>query len=185
MYGLFALKAQRKPTNICQMDIKINNTDDLIQFVRFFSKTTLEFIPKDEEAFASLLYEAICSGSILPSWLNNSTFQKYLNQLIMLHPEDYRLKRCSKGYVNDSDVTQMLQPTEHFKTFCGYEGLTKDGLLSKKMALNFIMYQISLRGIKVVDGTIYMNDYLNSLFNTNLNKIRNDELIDLIDTLFI
>lgn len=167
------------------MEIKINTTDDLIQFVRFFSKTTLEFIPKDEEKFLPLLYEAICSGNILPSWLNNPTFQKYLNQLIILHPEDYRLKRCVKGYTQDSDATQMLQPTEHFKTFCGYEGLTKDGLLSKKMALNFIMYQIKIRNIKVLDGTIYMNQYLNTLFNTNLNKIRNDELIDLIDTLFI
>lgn len=167
------------------MDIKINTTDDLVQFVRFFSKTTLEFIPKDEQKFLPLLYEAICSGSILPSWLNNSTFQNYVNQLIMLHPEDHRLKRCAKGYVNDFDATQMLEPTEHFKTFCGYEGLTKDGLLSKKMALNFIMYQIKIRNVKVLDGTIYMNEYLNTLFNTSLNKIRNDELLSLIDSLFI
>lgn len=79
----------------------------------------------------------------------------------------------------------MLQPTEHFKTFCGSEGLNKDGLLSKKMALNFIMYQIDLRNVKVSDGTIYMNEYMNALFNTSLNKIRNDELLGLIDTLFI
>ena len=166
------------------MELKINNTDDLIQFVRFFSKTTLEFIPKDEGKFLSLLYEAICSGSILPSWLNNPTFQNYVNQLILTNPEDHLLKRCAKGYVHDSDASQMLEPTEHFKTFCGSEGLNKDGLLSKKMALDFIMYQISLRNIKVLDGTIYMNDYLNTLFNTNLHKIRNDELLSLIDTLF-
>lgn len=166
------------------MEVKINNTDDVIQFVRFFSKTTLEFIPKDEEKFLHLLYEAICSGSILPSWLNNSTFQNYVNLLILTHPEDHVLKRCAKGYTHYSDASQMLQPTEHFKTFCGSEGLTQNGLLSKKMALDFIMYQISLRNIKVLDGTIYMDEYLNTLFNTNLHKIRNDELIDLIDTLF-
>jgi hypothetical protein len=167
------------------MEVKINTTDDLIQFVRFFSKTTLECIPNNEQDFVSLLYEAISSGNVLPSWLNNSKFQNYVNELIMLHPEDTKLKRYAKVYTDDSHVNQMLQPTEHFKTFCGYEGLTKDGLLSKKMALNFIMYQISLRNIKVVDGTIYMNEYLNTLFNTSLHKIRNDELIDLIDTLFI
>lgn len=167
------------------MELKIKNTDDLIQFVRFFSKTTLEFIPKDEEKFISLLYEAICSGNILPSWLNNPTFQNYVNQLILTHPESHMLKRYSKGYTQDSDLSQMLEPTEHFKTFCGSEGLNKDGLLSKKMALDFIMYQISLRNIKVLDGTIYMNEYINSLFNTNLNKIRNDELLSLIDTLFV
>jgi len=102
-----------------------------------------------------------------------------------MYPEDNTLNRYLKGYSNNSDAEQMLQPTEHFKTFCGYEGLTQNGLLSKKMALNFIMYQITLRNVKVVDGTIYMNEYLNSLFNTNLNKIRNDELLDLIDTLFM
>lgn len=166
------------------MEVKINNTDDVIQFVRFFSKTTLEFIPKDQERFLHLLYEAICSGSILPSWLNNSTFQNYVNLLILTHPEDNGLKRCAKGYTHYSDASHMLQPTEHFKTFCGSEGLTQNGLLSKKMALDFIMYQISLRNIKVLDGTIYMDEYLNTLFNTNLHKIRNDELIDLIDTLF-
>lgn len=167
------------------MEIKINTTEDLVQFVRFFSKTTLEFISKDEEKFLPLLYEAICSGSILPSWLNNSTFQNYVNQLILTHPEDHRLKRCAKGYIHDSDASQMLEPTEHFKTFCGSEGLNKDGLMSKKMAFDFIMYQIQMRNIKVLDGTIYMNEYLNTLFNTNLTKIRNDELLSLIDTLFI
>jgi len=165
-----------------ELKIKINNTDDLVQFVRFFSKSSLTFIPS--EGFAPLLYEAICSGNILPSWLNHSIFQEYLNELIVLHQEDNKLKRYIKGY-NDSDATEMLRPTEHFKTFCGSEGLTKDGLLSKKMALNFIMYQITLRGVKVSDGSIYMNEYLNLLFDTNLNKIRNDELLGLIDTLFI
>jgi len=57
--------------------------------------------------------------------------------------------------------------------------------MSKKMAFDFIMYQIQMRNIKVLDGTIYMNEYLNTLFNTNLTKIRNDELLSLIDTLFI
>jgi hypothetical protein len=163
------------------MEIQINTADDVIQFVRFFSKSTLEFIPKND--FSFLLYEAIRSGNLLPSWLNNSTFQNYLNQLILDNPEDQTLKRFIKGYSN-SDANQMLQPTEHFKTFCGSESLTQDGLLSKKMALSFIMYQIGLRGVRVIDGTIYMDDYLNSLFNTNLYKIRNDEFLDLIDTLF-
>ena len=163
------------------MELKIKTADDVTQFVRFFSKSTLKFIPADD--FLPLLYEAICSGSILPSWLNN--FQNYMNQLILDHPEDQNLRRFIKGYVNDSDADELRKPTEHFKTFCGSESLTYDGLLSKKMALNFIMYQIDLRDVRVLDGTIYMNQYLNSLFNTSLVKLRNDELLDLIDTLFI
>ena len=165
------------------MELQIKTAEDLIQFVRFFSKSTLKFIPKDETTFLPLLYEAICSGNILPSWLNN--FQNYLNQLIIDHPEDQNLTRFIKGYANNSDADELRKPTEHFKTFCGSEGLTQDGLLSKEMALSFIMYQINIRNIKVVDGTIYMDRYLNTLFNTSLYKIRNDELLDLINTLFI
>jgi hypothetical protein len=167
-----------------ELKIKINTTEDLIQFIKFFSKTNLDFIPMKED-FSTLLYEAICSGNILLSWLNNSTFQNYVNELITLHPEDNKLKLYLKGYTQDSDANEMLEPTEHFKIFCGYEGMNKDGLLSKKMALDFIMYQINKRNIKVSDGTIHMNEYLNTLFNTSLNMIRNDELLGLIDTLFI
>ena len=162
------------------MELQIKTADDVTQFVRFFSKSTLKFIPAHD--FLPLLYEAICSGNILPSWLNN--FQNYLNQLILDHPEDQNLRRFIKGYVNDSEADELRKPTEHFKTFCGSEGLTQDGVLSKKMALSFVMYQINIRNVKVLDGTIYMDDYLNSLFNTNLYKIRNDELLDFIDTLF-
>jgi hypothetical protein len=39
--------------------------------------------------------------------------------------------------------------------------------------------------VKTTDDIIYMNVYLNILFNTNLYKIRRDELIDLIDVLFV
>ena len=165
------------------MDIRLRTIEDMIQFVRFFSKSSIEFTPKNDD-FINLLYKAISSGNILPSWLDGCIMQSYLNELIEMYPEDNSLKRYVKGY-NNSDADTMLEPTEHFKTFCGYEGLTKDGLLSKKMALNFIMYQIQIRNIKVSDGTIYMNEYLNTLFNTNFNKITNDELVSLIDTLFI
>jgi hypothetical protein len=164
------------------MELKIHTAEDVRQFVRFFSKSSLTFIPTDE--FSSLLYEAIGSGTIFPSWLNNYTLQKCLNEMLVKYPEDQNLKRFIKGYSN-SEADELRKPTEHFKTFCGSEGLTQDGLLTKKMALNFIMYQIDLRKITVIDGSIYMNEYLNTLFNTNLYKIRSDELLDLIDTLFI
>lgn len=166
------------------MELQINTIEELTQFIRIFSKSTLEFTPKNEN-FIDLLYKAIYSGNILPSWLSNSTCQKYVNQLILAHPEEQYLKKFVKGYINDSDTLEMLKPTEHFKIFCGPENLDKDGLINKKMALNFVMYQISMRNVKVIDGTIYMNEYLNSLFNTTLYKIRNDELLDLIDTLFV
>jgi hypothetical protein len=165
------------------MEVTIRNIEQMTEFVRFFSKSSIEFTPKNDD-FINLLYKAISSGSILPTWLSSQIFQDYVEEMIQMYPEDTTLKRYIKGYTT-SDAEDMLEPTEYFKTFCGPEGLTQDGRLSKKMALNFIMYQIGLRSVKVIDGTIYMNDYLNSLFKTNLYKIRNDELIDLIDTLFI
>lgn len=171
------------------MELKINlqTANSLVDFVRFFSKTNLEFIPSDEDTFLNLLYEAICSGSVLPSWLNKPIFQNYLSKIELAHPDEQQLQRFIinvKGYSKDQMI-HMREPTEYFKTFCGSESLNEDGLLTKKMALDFIIYQLPMRNVKVVDGTIYMNEYLNSLFNTSLVKIRHDELIDLIDTLFI
>ena len=165
------------------MEVKIRNIEQMTEFVRFFSKSSIEFTPTNDD-FLNLLYKAISSGNILSSWLISPIFQCYVEELIQIYPEDNTLKRYIKGY-KTSESEDMLEPTEHFKTFCGSEGLTQDGRLTKKMAFDFIMCQIGARSIKVIDGTIYMNDYLNSLFQTNLYKIRNDELIDLIDTLFI
>ena len=124
----------------------------------------------------------------MPSWLNNKKFEPYINSLRSKYSEDNKLHNfldSVKEHYNDSFSSVMLKPTEHFKTFCGSEALTYYGLMSKKMALNYVMYQINLRKIKVKDDIIYMDEYLNSLFNTSLHKIRKDELIDLIDTLLI
>lgn len=124
----------------------------------------------------------------MPSWLNNHIFEPYMNSLKSIYPDDIKLFKfidSVKGYYNDSFSSVMLKPTEHFKTFCGSEALTHYGLMSKRMALNYIMYQIDMRKIKMEDDIIYMDEYLNSLFNTKLHKVRRDELVDLIDTLFI
>ena len=46
------------------------------------------------------------------------------------------------------------------------------------------MNQIKLRGTQVVDDIIYVDDFLQSLFNIHSVKIDRYELTDLIDTLF-
>lgn len=171
-----------------ELKIKITTPDEIARCVEFFAKSSLNFVPDNEEEFLVALYETIGNGYIMPSWLNNNKFEPYVNSLRSKYADDNKLDTfldSVKGYYNDSFSSVMLKPTEHFKTFCGSESLTHYGFMSKKMALNYIMYQINLRKIKVKDDIIYMDEYLNTLFNTSLHKIRKDELIDLIDTLFI
>jgi hypothetical protein len=97
--------AQRKPTNIIQMEVNIRNIEQMTEFVRFFSKSSIEFTPKNDD-FLNLLYKAISSGSILPSWLDSSIFQYYLHELIEIYPEDNNLKRYVKGY-NEFDANDI------------------------------------------------------------------------------
>lgn len=172
------------------MDVSITITtqDEMTRFIKFFSKSGLQVHPSNPEAFVELLYTTIVSGSISQSWLSSDVFSEYVNILLSTYSEDEFLVKFIdgvRGYYNDSVSSMKLQPTEHFKIICGTEALDSNGLISRKEALDFIMYQISIRNITVKDNTIFMDDYLNNTFNTNLHKVRKDELLDLIDTLFL
>jgi hypothetical protein len=171
-----------------ELKIKINNIEEMVDVVKFFSKSTLKFIPTSQDDFVKLLYDTISSGNVSPSWLNNQLFEEYLNIIEQKNTTDIQLNKFIanvKGCYTDSFSTDMLKPTDHFKMLCGPESLNVNGCMTKRMAYNFIMYQISIQNVKTTDDIIYMNVYLNILFNTNLYKIRRDELIDMLDVLFV
>lgn len=171
-----------------ELKIKISTNDEMLRFVKFFSKSSLEFTPANKDEFTKVLYDTICSGSLTPSCLKGSVFEEYLATIDLKYSDDTQVKNfinSVKEVVNDSIAPILLKPTEHFRMICGPEALSCDGMMSKKDAFDYIMYQISMRNVKVSNGTIYMDEYLNTLFNTNLTKIRKDELLDFIDTLFL
>ena len=171
-----------------ELKVKIHNIEEMVDVVKFLSKSTLKFIPTDQDDFTKLLYDTISSGNVSPSLLNNEMFEEYLNIIERNNTTDIQLNKFIanvKGCYTDSFSSDMLKPTDHFKMLCGPESLNDSGYMTKRMALNFIMYQISIQNVKMSGDIIYMNMYLNTLFNTNIYKIRKDELIDLIDTLFV
>jgi len=150
----------------------ITTTNQMKDFIFFQHKSGLMIYTQENDEFYELLYKSIQEKKVYPGWLH----RKYLDIL----------KDKYNTNVDDTHILQDIneKPTEKFASICGRENLTKDGLISKRWAYNFIMNQIKLRGTHVVDDIIYVDDFLQSLFNIHSVKIDRYELTDLIDTLF-
>lgn len=147
-------------------------------FIFFLYKSGLNLERDEDDSFYELLYEAIKEKKIYPLWLKKDNLVKYLEYLKTRYDPnigeiDYLL----------SDVYQ--QPTPEFARECGRENLNKYGFISKSWAYQFIMNQIKIKDIPVIDDIIYVDDYLQKLFGINSVKIDKYEMIDLIDRLFI
>lgn len=170
---------------MCNIQIKLETEEDLVDFVKFLSNTSIQFTGDDN--FMKLFHKAIISGKISPSWLDNDIFSSYLESISKEYNEDERLQRfikSIKGCYNDSFSSVKLKPTEHFKKFCGPEWLNYNGLMSKKSAYDFVMYQISVRKISISDDKINMTDYLKELLNVNVDVLSKWELVNMLDGLF-
>jgi hypothetical protein len=147
-------------------------------FIFFLYKSGLILEREEGESFYELLYEAIKEKKVYPLWLKKENLLRYLEYLKTRYDPSIGEIDCLL-----SDVYQ--KPTTEFARECGRENLNKDGHISKSWAYQFIMNQIKVRGILVVDDIIYVDDYLQKVLNINSVKIDKYDLIDLIDTLFI
>jgi hypothetical protein len=168
------------------IQIKLETEEDLVEFIKFLSKTSIQFT--GDGNFTNLLHKTILSGKITPSSLDNDIFSTYLESISKEYNEDERLQRfikSIKGCYNDSFSSVKLTPTEHFKRFCGPEWLNYNGLMSKKSAYDFVMYQISIRKVSISDDKIKMTDYLKDLLNTNVDVLSTWELVNILDSLLI
>ena len=156
----------------------INTTSQMKDFIFFLYKSGLTLEREEEDSFYQVLYEAIKEKKVYPLWLKKENLVRYLDYLKMKYDSnigeiDYLL----------SEVYQ--QPTPEFARECGRENLNKYGFISKSWAYQFIMKQIKIREISVIDDIIYVDDYLQKLLGINSVKIDKYELIDLLDKLFI
>ena len=147
-------------------------------FIFFLYKSGLMLDREEDYTFYELLYQAIKEKKVYPLWLKKENLVRYLEYLKTRYDPsigeiDYLL----------SEVYQ--QPTPEFAKECGRENLNKNGFLSKSWAYQFIMNQIKIRNIPVIDDVIQVDDYLQKLFGINSVKIDKYELIDLLDKLFI
>lgn len=156
----------------------INTTSQMKDFIFFLYKSGLMLDREEDYTFYELLYQAIKEKKVYPLWLKKENLVRYLEYLKTRYDPsigeiDYLL----------SEVYQ--QPTPEFAKECGRENLNKNGFLSKSWAYQFIMNQIKIRNIPVIDDVIQVDDYLQKLFGINSVKIDKYELIDLLDKLFI
>jgi hypothetical protein len=145
-------------------------------FVLYKSGLTLE--REEGDTFYELLHEAIKEKKVYPLWLKKDNLVRYLEYLKMRYNPNIGEIDCLL-----SEVYQ--KPTPEFARECGRENLNKQGFISKSWAYQFIMKQIEIRKIPVVDDIIYVDGYLQKVLNINSVKIDKYELIDLIDTLFV
>lgn len=156
----------------------INTTSQMKDFIFFLYKSGLNLERDEDHTFYELLYEAIKEKKVYPLWLKKENLVRYLEYLKTRYDPKVGEIDCLL-----SDVYE--QPTQEFSKECGKENLNKNGYISKSLAYQFIMKQIKIRGISVIDDIIYVDAYLQKLLRINSVKIDKYELIDLIDKLFI
>lgn len=147
-------------------------------FIFFLYKSGLSLEREEEDSFYEILYDAIKEKKVYPLWLKKENLVRYLDYL--------KMKYNSKIGEIDCLLSEVYQlPTPEFAKECGKENLNKHGCISKSWAYHYIMNQIKLRDIPVIDDVIQVDDYLQKLFGINSVKIDKYELIDLLDKLFI
>jgi len=156
----------------------INTTSQMKDFIFFLYKSGLSLERDEDHTFYELLHEAIKERKVFPIWLKKENLVRYLEYLKTRYDSNIGEIDCLL-----SDI--YYEPTPEFTKECGKENLNKNGFISKSWAYQFIMKQIKIRGISVIDDIIYVDDYLQKLLGTNSVKIDKYELIDLIDKLFI
>jgi len=147
-------------------------------FIFFLYKSGLSLERHEEDSFYEILYDAIKEKKVYPLWLKKENLVRYLDFLKMKYNPKIGDIDCLL-----SEVYQ--QPTPEFAKECGKENLNKYGCISKSWAYHYIMTQIKIRDIPVIDDVIQVDDYLQKLFGINSVKIDKYELIDLLDKLFI
>jgi hypothetical protein len=160
---------------MAEVKIIINSTDQMKNFIFFLYKSGFQPTLEKDQSFYELLYKSIKEKKIYPVWLkekNTSEFLKILNTMYHIPDSDYLLS------------SELLKPTPEFAEACGKEYLTKNGLISKKMAYDFILKQVYYKTPDLVGDLLVLTEDLQNLLKVNSGKIDKYELTLLINNLF-
>lgn len=164
---------------MAELTFIIQTTDEMKEFIFFLYKSGLSIQMKEDDRFYDLLYKSLKEKKVYPIWLKRENLNRYLT---IMNEKYTDLHLVENDYLLS---TILMKPKPLFAQACGTENLTKGGLISKKMAYNFIMNQVNHMKMPVVDDIIYINEDLQKLLDINSGKIDKYELILLIDRLFI
>ena len=160
---------------MAEVKIIISSTDQMKNFIFFLYKSGFQPTLEKDQSFYELLYKSIKEKKIYPVWLkekNTSEFLKTLNTMYHIPDSDYLLS------------SELLKPTPEFAEACGKEYLTKNGLISKKMAYDFILKQVYYKTPDLVGDLLVLTEDLQNLLKVNSGKIDKYELTLLINNLF-
>jgi hypothetical protein len=164
-----------------QIKITIQTTGELVEFLQFFCKSSIQFTIENQEEFTDLLYKAIETACVKVRWLKNSVFSDYLDEIISKYDNAsvnefiYRVRDMS----SDSYYSEKLIPSHAFKYMCGPENLNRYGELSRNDAYEFIRKQIHIKGNEAADSYFY------EIFNKNVSKLEKCDLMEEIDAVFV
>jgi hypothetical protein len=160
---------------MAEVKIIISSTDQMKNIIFFLYKSGIHISLEKDNSFYELLYTSIKERKIYPKWLKEKNTLELLTTLNTMYHD-----------IPDNDYllsTQLMKPTAAFAEACGKENLTKDGLISKNMAYDFILKQV-YNTTPVSDDMLVLTHPLQNLLKVNSGKIDKYELILLIDNLF-
>ena len=159
-----------------EVKINISSTDEMKNFIFFLYKSGFQPTLENDNSFYELLYKSIKERKIYPVWLKEKNTSEFLKTLNTMYED-----------VSDNDYllsSELLKPTPEFAEACGKEHLTKNGLISKKMAYDFILKQVYYKTPDLVGDLLILTEDLQNLLKVNSGKIDKYELTLLIDNLF-
>jgi hypothetical protein len=160
---------------MAEVKIIISSTDQMKNIIFFLYKSGFNISLEKDKSFYELLYKSIKEKKIYPKWLkekNTIELLNTLNTMYNLPDNDYLLSN------------ELLKPTPEFAEACGKEYLTKHGLISKRMAYDFVLKQVYYNTPDLVGDLLVLTGPLQNLLKINSGKIDKYELTLVIDNLF-
>lgn len=175
------------------MLLTIQSEAELVKLLEFVYISKIQVEIQDSDRFEKLLYQAIDSEKIQPSWVRDDRYSKHLQKIeddlvavleegddtgeSQEHLQNIRefRKLVNKDY-NTELMNTYFTPTEHFKGFCGYEWLTPKGKITPNGVLHFLEQQLQIREIPIVNGMIYTNEWVRNVLEDGREFIQHDDL---------
>lgn len=152
---------RKGPKMTAKIIVDPTTADSVPAIFKFFYENSMHFTIHNEDSIPTLI-ALIEAGKIQPQWCSpiidlldtipqtsSNTIDEFINQVHDIH--------------NLGSLEAYVKPTEHFKSYCGPEGLTPNGMTCKKYLLDFMDYQIKARGLKEENGVITTNEWLQGL----------------------
>ena len=161
--------------------ITLKTSGELVEFLQFFCKSSIQFEIENTEEFTDLLYRAIDSGCVKVRWLKNPIFSDYLDKIISRYENESVKDFIERVRVISSSAyyLEKITPTNVFKHMCGPENLNRYGQISRNDAYDFIKNQIIYKGDSAADTYFY------EIFNKDISKLEKCDLMEEIDAVFV